>query len=127
MDILFLSLFSGFNIAFAILTFSIWSKNKNQKVYLYFGVFSFFSGLYFLLKALSTGLLIDIQWLVILCAGTYYAIFPWFVFEFINRKRHKILWLLSSIFALAVIVFIIEPYHDQIPVWQKIAHIGLIV
>lgn len=126
MDTLFLSLFSGFNISFAILTFSIWLRNKSQKVYLYFGVFSFFSGLYFLFKALSTSLEINIQWLVILCAGTYYAIFPWFVFEFIQRKTHKILWLLSSIFALAVLVFIIEPSDDQIPLWQKIAHIGLI-
>ena len=125
MDTLFLSLFSGFNIAFAILTFSIWLKNRNQKVYLYFGVFSFFSGLYFLFKGLSINLDINIQWLVILCAGIYYAIFPWFVFEFIHRKRHSILWLLSSIFALAVVVFIIEPYDDQIPLWQNIAHIGL--
>lgn len=126
MDILFLSLFSGFNIAFGILTFSIWLRNKSQKVYLYFGIFSFFSGLYFMLKALSMILEIDIEWLVILCAGTYYGIFPWFIFEFIDKKSNIISWLLSSIFALAVIVLIIQPYQDQFPVWQMIAHIGLI-
>ena len=125
MDILFLSLFSGLNIAFALLSFSFWLKNKNQKLYLYFGVFSFFSGLYFIFNAFSLGLKIDMQWLIILCAGTYYGIFPWFIFEFIDHKSNKILWFLSSVFAFAVIVCFFEPYHNQIPIWQKIAHIGL--
>lgn len=52
-NILLLSLFSGFNIGFAILTSFVWFKNKDQKVYLSFAIFSFFSGFYFILKALT--------------------------------------------------------------------------
>ncbi len=76
-DVLFLSLFSGFNIASAVITFFIWFKNKGQKIYLTFAIFSFFSGIYFILKALSISLDLDIFGIIISCAGVYYAAFPW--------------------------------------------------
>ena len=126
MDVLFLSLFSGFNIAFAILTSFVWFKNKDQKIYLSFAIFSFFSGLYFILKALSISLNLDIFGVIIFCAGVYYAVFPWFIFEFIKKKNNLLLGSFAIIFAFAVLGFIFNPWDEYIPIGQIIAHIGLV-
>jgi len=126
MDVLFLSLFSGFNIAFAILTSFVWFKNKDQKLYLFFAIFSLFSGLYFILKALSISLNLDIFGVIIFCAGVYYAVFPWFVFELIKKKNNLLLGSLAITFALAVLGFIFNPWGESIHIGQILAHIGLV-
>ena len=128
MDVLFLSLFSGFNIASALLSSYVWFKNKDQKLYLFFAIFSLFSGLYFILKALSISLNLDIFGVIIFCAGIYYAVFPWFVFELIKKKNNLLLGSLAIIFALAVLGFIFNPWGESIPIpiGQILAHIGLI-
>jgi len=125
-DVLFLSLFSGFNIAFALLTIFVWFKNRDQKIYLSFAIFSFFSGLYFILKALSISLNLDIFGVVIFCAGVYYSVFPWFIFELIKKKNNLLLGSLAIIFALAVLGFIFNPWGDSFSIGQIIAHIGLV-
>lgn len=75
-SIIFISLFSGFNIAFAILSFFIWASDKSQKLYLYFGIFSLFSGLYFLLIGLSVVFELEMQYAIIFCAAIYYENVP---------------------------------------------------
>lgn len=126
MDVLFLSLFSGFNIASALLSSYVWFKNKDQKIYLSFAIFSLFSGLYFILKALSISLNLDIFGVIIFCAGVYYAAFPWFVFELIKKKNSLLLGSSAIIFALAVLGFIFKPWGEYFPIGQILAHIGLV-
>ncbi len=126
MNAVVLSLFSGINIAFALLSFIIYYKSTAQKFYLYFGLFSLFSGFYFLLSA-STGTVdTDIRWIVLLFAAVYYAIFPWFIFEYIGKKSNFFLGLLASIFAAAISAFIMNPDTDNFATWQILAHIGLV-
>ncbi len=126
MNILILSLFSGFNIAFAILSFFIWKNNKTMMLYLYFGVFSLFSGFYFLLIGFSTVLNVNIFKFIIFCAAIYYGIFPWLIFEIIDKKKRIYSFILSLIFALAFLVLIINSGGSNFENWQIIAHIGLI-
>ncbi|MCF6222768.1 MAG: hypothetical protein L3J34_03465 [Flavobacteriaceae bacterium] len=126
MNVLFLSLFSGINMAFAILTTFIWFKNKDQRLYIYFAIFSLFSGLYFILKALSITFNLDIFGIIIFCAGVYYAVFPWFVFELIKKKNNTLLFILTLIFAFAIAGFVLDPWDEWISIGQIIAHIGLI-
>lgn len=126
MNVLIISLFSGINIAFAFMSFFIWKNEKAQKLYLYFGFFSFFSGLYFLLIGISTVLQLDIFNAIIFCAAIYYGIFPWFIFELIDEKDRTYPYILSSIFALAFLVLLITSGESNFAAWQIIAHIGLI-
>lgn len=126
MDIIFLSLFAGFNIAFAIFSFYVSRKNSAKELYFLFGLFSFFSGIYFLLIAIERILNVEISWAIILCAAIYYGVFPWFIFEFTKRKKQNYLWILSSIFALAFFVFVIYPQPGKFAIWQVLAHLGLI-
>jgi DNA-binding CsgD family transcriptional regulator len=126
MTVVILSVFAGINLAFAFLSFYIFLKDKKQKVYLYFCIFSLFSGLYFLLIA-STGLFHnDYRWAILSCAAIYYGIFPWFIFSYINKKNNFILWILTTIFAVAIITFLIKPGENNYALWQIIAHIGLL-
>ncbi len=113
-------------MAFAILTTFIWFKNKDQRLYIYFAIFSLFSGLYFILKALSITFNLDIFGIIIFCAGVYYAVFPWFVFELIKKKNNTLLIILTLIFAFAIAGFILDPWDESISIGQIIAHIGLI-
>ena len=126
MDVLFLSLFSGFNIASALLTTYIWFKNKDQKLYLFFAIFSLFSGLYLILRAVSISFNLDIFGIIIFCAGVYYAVFPWFIFELIKKKNNLLLSSLTIIFVFAVLGFIFFPGNESISIGQIIAHIGLV-
>lgn len=126
MDVLILSLFSGINIAFAILSFFIWRKNKTQKHFLYFGIFSAFSGLYFILIGLSTVFHLNIFYAVIFCAAVYYGIFPWLILELIQKKKNTFALILSSIFVLAFAFLVLDKTENVFPIWQIIAHIGLV-
>ena len=126
MNTVILSLFAGINFSFALLAFFIWKKNDTDKLYLLFSVFSLFSGFYFLLIVISGLVSANIQWAVLLCAAIYYGIFPWFLFRFIDKKGNSLTWFLSSIFALAILVYLINPENDRYATWQIIAHIGLI-
>ncbi len=95
-------------------------------MYLYFGVFSFFSGLYFLLQSVSEALIFDLSTAIIFSAAMYYGIFPWFIFEFVGKKFNKALWFISLIFLIAFLVFILVPEEGPFAIWQIIAHIGLV-
>jgi len=95
-------------------------------MYLYFGVFSFFSGLYFLLQSVSEALVFDLRTAIIFSAAMYYGIFPWFIFEFVGKKFNKALWFISLIFLIAFLVFILAPEEGPFAIWQIIAHIGLV-
>lgn len=123
---LVLTLFSGINIAFALVSFLIATRRGYHKLYLYFGIFSLFSGFYFLLTAFSsyTGSNYELPSLV--CAAVYYAVFPWFIFEYIGKKPIALLWFLSSIFVLAIALYLVYGNNDIIAAWQIIAHIGLL-
>ncbi len=126
MDVLILSLFSGINIAFALLSFFIWKKSKTQKHYLYFGIFSLFSGFYFILIGLSTVFHLNIFYAVIFCAAIYYGIFPWLIFELIQKKKKTFALILSLIFGLAFAFLVLDKTERVFPIWQIIAHIGLV-
>ncbi len=126
MNLVFFSLFSGINIAFAFLSFFIYSKNRSQSMYLYFGVFSFFSGLYFLFQSVSVALVLDFRTAIIFSAAIYYGIFPWFIFEFVGKKFNKALWFISLLFLIAFLVFMIVPEEGPFAYWQIIAHTGLV-
>ena len=63
---------------------------------------------------------------VILCAAIYYGIFPWLIFELIHKKENIYKYILSSIFALAFLVFLIDRGEGNFAVWQIIAHLGLV-
>lgn len=126
MNLVLFSLFSGINIAFASLSFFIYSRNKTQDLYLYFGIFSFFSGLYFLLQSVSLVLEVDLRWAVICSAAIYYGVFPWFIFEFVQKRVYRSLWFLSLVFLIAFVVFLISPEEGPYAYWQIIAHLGLI-
>ena len=121
-----LTFVSGINLAFAALSFFVFRKNIEQKFYLYFGLFSLFSGFYFMLNAISNIVEIDIRWAILLCAAAYYAIFPWFVLEFIHKKPSRIAWPISTLFAIAITVFILNPDPHSYALWQILAHLGLI-
>jgi len=123
---LIFSFFSGIHIALAILSFIIWKKSKTQKHYLYFGVFSLFSGFYFILIGLSTVFHLNITYAVLFCAAVYYGIFPWLIFELIQKKKKTFALILSSIFVLAFAFFVFDKTEREFPIWQIIAHIGLI-
>ena len=107
MSVVLFSLFAGVNIAFAILSFFIYSKNRSYNMYLFFGIFSLFSGLYFFFQSISTIFEADLSIGIIFCAAVYYAIFPWFIFEFVKKKFNKALVFISLLFFLAFLVFII--------------------
>ena len=126
MNVIILSLFSGINIAFAVMSFFIWRKNKTQKLYFYFGVFSLFSGLYFLLIGLSSVFQIDLLKGVIFCAAIYYGIFPWLIFELVNKRKRFYSIIISLVFALAFLLLIINPTTSNYDIWQIVAHMGLI-
>ena len=95
-------------------------------MYLYFGLFSLFSGLYFFFQSISTIFETDLSVGIIFCAAVYYAIFPWFIFEFVKKKFNKALVFISLLFFLAFLVFIIVPDDSPFAYWQIIAHTGLI-
>ncbi len=126
MNLVLFSLFAGINIAFTILSFFIYSKNRSQSMYMYFGAFSLFSGLYFLLQSVSEVLELDLGWAIIFSAAMYYGIFPWFIFEFVEKKFFKARWFLSLLFLIAFVVFILVPEEGPFAYWQIIAHLGLV-
>ena len=121
-----LSVFFGINFAFAGLSFSVYALNRDQILYALFAGFSFFSGLYFLLQVLSVLLEVDLRVGILFCAAVYYGIFPWFLYEFVGRKKGNFLWVQSGIFLVAFLAYLFAPDIGWIPVWQIIAHIGLL-
>ncbi len=121
-----LTFFSGISLAFAGISIFVYWKNVSQKIYLYFGLFSLFSGFYFILNAISSYVILDIRWAALLCAAAYYAIFPWFILEFIGIKKKIILWPISGLFALAISAFLLNPDPGNFALWQILAHFGLI-
>ena len=125
-NVILISLFSGFNIAFAILSFFVWKNEKSRELYLYFGVFSLFSALYFLLSGLSITFQIDLYIPIIFCAAIYYGTFPWLILELIENKKKTIPLLLSFIFAFAFFVLLLYDDASDYAAWQVIAHIGLL-
>ena len=125
-NVILISLFSGFNIAFAILSLFIWKNEKSRKLYFYFGLFSLFSALYFLLSASSIAFQIDLYIPIIFCAAIYYGIFPWLILELIENKNKTIPFLLSFIFAFAFFTLILYTETSDYAAWQIIAHIGLL-
>ncbi len=127
MNTILLSLFSGINIAFAIISFFIWRENKTQRLYFYFSVFSLFSGLYFFLIALSSVYQIELFKGIIFCAAIYYGIFPWLIFELIDNRKRLYSIILSMVFALAFLIMVFNPeMSNNFAIWQIVAHIGLI-
>tara|TARA_R110000787_G_scaffold279936_1_gene390358 strand:- start:25220 stop:26362 length:1143 start_codon:yes stop_codon:yes gene_type:complete len=125
MEVLILSVFSGINIAFALLSLFIWKNNKTQKLYLYFGIFSIFSGFYFILIGLSSVLGLNVTYAIIFCAAVYYGVFPWLIFRLIQKKKKTYAFLLALIFAIAFVFFVLDKTESVFPIWQIIAHIGL--
>lgn len=125
MSELIFALFGGVNMSFAILSLLIWLKNRKDKVFLYFGLFSLFSGFYFLLSSFSSYLNQDWSRLIIFCAGVYYSIFTWFVFSYSKISNQKISWGFSSLFFLAVVLFILRLDSPFDILWQIVAHAGL--
>jgi DNA-binding CsgD family transcriptional regulator len=121
-----LSVFVGINFAFAGLSFSVFMVNRNQILYALFAGFSFFSGLYFLLQVISSVFEVDLRAGIIFCAAVYYGIFPWFLYEFVGKRSKGFLWLQSGIFLLAFLAFLFAPDIRHVPVWQIIAHLGLL-
>ena len=121
-----LSIFFGINFAFAGLSFSVYALNRDQILYALFAGFSFFSGLYFLLQVLSVLLEVDLRVGILFCAAVYYGIFPWFLYEYVGRKKGAFLWVQSGIFLVAFSAYLLAPDIGWIPVWQIIAHIGLL-
>ena len=126
MSVLILSLFSGINIAFALLSLFIWKNDKTQKLYLYFGVFSIFSGFYFILLGLSSALDLNNSCAVIFCAAINYGVFPWLIFGLIGEKKKTYAYILSLVFAIAFLFFVLDKTERVFPIWQIIAHIGLV-
>lgn len=126
MEVLILSLFSGINIAFAFLSLFIWKYDKTQKLYLYFGIFSMFSGFYFLLLGLSMVLDLNIFYAIIFCAAVYYGVFPWLIFGLINENKKTYAFILSLIFAVAFAFLVLDKTERVFPLWQITAHIGLV-
>ena len=121
-----LTFFAGINIAFALLSFLVFHKNRIQKFHLYFALFNLFSGIYLSLIALSEVISTDIELLTLISAGIYYAVFPWFIFKFIGNNTKTAPWLFSAIYATAILVYSFNPTQTGYPLWQLIAHIGLL-
>ncbi len=126
MEVLILSLFSGINIAFALLSLFIWKNNKIQKLYIYFGIFSMFSGFYFILIGLSTVLDLNIIYAILFCAAVYYGVFPWLIFGLIDKNKKRYAYILSLIFAIAFVFLVLDKTERVFPLWQITAHIGLV-
>lgn len=121
------SLFSGVNLAFAIFSFFIYRKDKNRNEYLYFFIFSLFSGLYFLFQSISVVLDVELGIVAIFSAAMYYAVFPWFLFEFVGEKPpKKYLLPLSGLFFTAFLMYVYAHERGGVAYWQIIAHLGLI-
>jgi DNA-binding CsgD family transcriptional regulator len=125
MQEILLSVFFGISISFAGLGFFVYSGNKD-KLYALFAVFSLFSGLYFLLIALSRMLEMDLGVGIIFSAAIYYGVFPWFLFQFVGKKQNVALWIESAVFAVAFFVYSLAPPNPGVPLWQIIAHVGLL-
>jgi len=126
MNIGVLTFFAGINIAFALLGFLVYQKNSTQSFYHYFALFSLFSGIYLSFLAFSEVTLADLSLLILTSAGIYYAVFPWFIFKFIGHQNAVIPWIFTVIYTIAILVYIITPSEMGYPLWQMIAHIGLI-
>jgi DNA-binding CsgD family transcriptional regulator len=118
--------FSGINIALALVGLYVAAMIPKQKFYLYFGLFSLFSGLYFSFLVLDSQTVDSYDIPVIILAGLYYGVFPWFILEFIGRKALYVRWLLSLIFASAVFVYLLTSKMNIMAEWRLIAHLGLI-
>lgn len=126
MELFILTILAGVNLAYSILSFFIWRKNKKQYLYLYFFIFSFFSGLYIFLNTTSGIIKLNIRGVIIFSAACYYAIFPWFIFAYTNIKRPKTAIALSVVFLIAFLLFFTDFTLFGYPLWIIIAHIGLI-
>lgn len=126
MDTLFLSLFSGINIAFAFLSLIFWKIDKTQKLYLHFGIFSLFSGFYFIFLGLSASFDLNIIYAILFCATVYYGVFPWLILGLIDKNKKPYAYILSLIFVIAFAFLVLDKTEKVFPVWQIIAHIGLV-
>ena len=126
MDTGILTFFAGINIAFALLAFLFVRGNQGERFYLYFGIFSLFSGLYFLLGSIENLTAFNLSVPIITSAAVYYGIFPWFISEFIGRQFIKINIGLTSIFLIAVLFYIIRFDGALGLIWQVLAHAGLL-
>lgn len=119
MNTLILSILAGINLAFSLLSLNIWQKNKKQKVYLYFAIFSLFSALYIFLRDASEFLNYRIDGAVILSAAVYYGVFPWFIFEYVKIKQKLIPLISSIIFLIAFILFFFNiPIFNYGKLWH---------
>ena len=120
-----LATLAGVNLSLAALSGFIYSRSKKYTVYLYFGIFSFFSGLYFLLGAINKYVSADLTLLILISAAVYYSVFPWFISSIIGKKGR---WnfFLPVIFALAILLLIINGGGGQPAGWQLVAHLGLL-
>jgi DNA-binding CsgD family transcriptional regulator len=110
--------FSGINIGVAFIVFLIAWKNGHNRSYLLFGVFSLFSGLYFLARS-STGF--DI--IYILFAAIYYSAFVLFIANFASIKNSIFSIILVILFLIAFVLFALDNEGTS---WQIVAHIGLL-
>jgi len=126
MVLILLSIFSGITFAFSILSLSVYIMNRKQSLYLYFGGFSLFSSVYFLLLSISKLGVLGLGWAIILSAALYYSIFPWFLFQFKGQRGNSFLWGVSFVFLIAFATYLFEERDGSVAIWQIIAHFGLV-
>jgi hypothetical protein len=108
---------AGINLAFAFISFFIAYKKIDRRLYSLFGIFSLFSAFYFLTPTF------DFPWQAfIFSAAVYYSVFSWFINSFIENEKRTIPILLSVVFILALLGFLIPDYRV---IGQIIAHLGL--
>ena len=120
-----LAVLAGVNLSFAVLSGIIYIRSKKYRLYLYFGIFSFFSGLYFLLGAIDTFVSPDLTLPTLVSAAIYYSVFPWFISSIIDKKgRFNVVF--PIIFSLAIIVLLLSGETSEPAQWQIIAHFGLL-
>ena len=125
MEGLIYAVFAGISIAFAGLSFFIYFQNSIQRVHLFFGSFSLFSSLYFLLTSIQLYTGAELEVPIIISAGAYYSVFPWFILSLVN-KLPKWLFVFPVIFGSAILAFVFKPMASQPAIWQYLAHIGLL-
>jgi DNA-binding CsgD family transcriptional regulator len=108
---------AGINLAFAFISFFIAYKKIDRRLYSLFGIFSLFSAFYFLTPTFN------FPWqLSIIYAAVYYSVFSWFINSFVENEKRTIPILLTVVFILALLGFLLPDYRG---IGQIIAHIGL--
>ena len=123
-----LFIFSGLSFAFSLINSVVGLQKNAEKTYLFFGIISFFVGMYYLLFPFinDDGGSSAIATIALIFFISAFGFFPWFIKAYTSINNKIIPWVLSIGMGIVMMLFLFQGENQTAPWWNIFAHLVLL-